>query len=92
MNTLEHVTAEVAAGDSPMHRHFRALPNDVQRGTIRRLAISGLHDQEIAARTGLSLDSVQRVVAEDDCLKMLQSITMSGAVQSRFAHRGSVAN
>ncbi|MFC4307776.1 hypothetical protein ACFPN2_01670 [Steroidobacter flavus] len=91
MNTFEPGTSGVAA-DSPMHWHFRALPDEVQRGTIRRLAISGLHEREIAARTGLSIDSVRRAVAEDDCLKMLRTLTTGGVFGSRLAHRGSMAN
>lgn len=56
---------------SPMHWHFRAMPPDAQRGAIRRLALSGLTEENIAARTGWSVDSVRRAVLEDECVRRL---------------------
>ena len=41
--------------------HFRALPDKVQECTVRRLALSGLPDYEIAARTGWPIDRVRQL-------------------------------
>lgn len=90
MNTSEQGTLRAAAWASPVHWHFRALPSEVQRGAIRRLALSGLHDHEIAVRTGLPIDSVRRAVSEDDCLKALLTPTTNGSPVARFGHRGFV--
>ena len=69
MDTLEHGSTGVAPLGSPVHWHFRALPREAQRGAIRRLALSGLNEDQIAASTGLPVDSVRRAIAEDDCLR-----------------------
>jgi hypothetical protein len=71
MDTLEHGSTSVAPLGSPVHWHFRALPREAQRGTIRRLALSGLNEEQIAASTGLSVESVRRAISEDDCLRHL---------------------
>jgi hypothetical protein len=46
---------------------------DVQRGAIRRLALSGVGEKEIAARTGWSIDAVRRAVLEDECVSRLMA-------------------
>jgi hypothetical protein len=74
-----------------VHWHLRALPHDVQRGIIRRLALSGLQDEQIAARTGLSVESVRRAISEDDCLRHLSMLSASYP-WSQFAQSGSSAN
>jgi len=45
--------------------NFRATPQEVQRCTVRRLALCGLPDHEIAARTGWPIDRVRSVMRED---------------------------
>jgi hypothetical protein len=45
--------------------HFLLLPSEAQRVAVRRLALSGMPDHDIAAATGWSVDNVRRVVAED---------------------------
>ena len=67
----ENGPTSAAPRSSPMHWQFRALPQDVQRVTIRRLALTGLRDEEIALRTGMPQESVRRAIAEDDCLGAL---------------------
>jgi hypothetical protein len=59
----------VGRNRSPVHVYFRAMPTEAQRGAIRRLALSGFSDEDIAARTGLPTDVVRRVVREDECLR-----------------------
>jgi hypothetical protein len=71
MQGVDQDSAGNSALASPVHWHFRALPDDVRRVTIRRLALSGLRDHEIAARTGLPEETVRRVVSEDECLRTL---------------------
>ena len=44
--------------------HFRAIPDSVQECTVRRLALSGLPDYEIVARTGWPVDRVRRLMRE----------------------------
>jgi hypothetical protein len=68
MQTLERSSTDPASLGSPVVWHFRALPPDVQRVTIRRLALSGLRHDEIAMRIGLPRETVLRVIAEDECL------------------------
>ena len=70
METLKQSPTAAAPFGSPVLWHFRALPQDVQRVTIRRLALSGLSHEEIAARIGLPQDVVRRVIAEDECLQI----------------------
>jgi hypothetical protein len=69
MQGVDQGSAGNSALGSPVHWHFRALPDDVRRVTIRRLALSGLHDHEIAARTGLPEETVRRVISQDECLR-----------------------
>lgn len=45
--------------------HFLLLPREAQQVAVRRLALSGMSDHDIAAATGWSLDNVRRVVAEE---------------------------
>ena len=74
MDTMQESSASVRLGSS-MHYLFRVMPSDVQRGAIRRLALSGLSEEEIAARIGWPIGRVRRVVAEDECLRHLASPT-----------------
>jgi len=92
MDTLEHGSPSVAPLDSPVHWHFRALPGDVQRGTIRRLALSGLNEEQIAASTGLAVESVRRAVWEDDCLRHFSVRSVNQSPWSHFVRRGTPAN
>jgi hypothetical protein len=69
METLKQESTVAASLSSPVLWHFRALPRDVQRVTIRRLALSGLGHEEIARRTGLPQEAVRRTIAEDECLQ-----------------------
>ena len=71
METLKQVSTVAASLASPALWHFRALPHDVQRVTIRRLALSGLGHEEIAMRTGLPQEAVRRTISEDECLRVL---------------------
>ena len=63
--------SDSAQRGSPLQWHFRVLPPEVQRGAVRRLALSGVGAKEIAARTGLPVDAVQRTVLEDECVARL---------------------
>jgi hypothetical protein len=45
---------------------FRLLAPHAQRSAIRRLALSGLDDEEIAARTGWTAADVRRVLSPAD--------------------------
>jgi hypothetical protein len=74
MDTLQEQPGTAGVG-SPMHRHFRAMPPDVQRAAIRRLALSGFADADISARTGWSVDSVRRAILEDECVSRLTTGT-----------------
>jgi hypothetical protein len=68
----------VSRNRSPVHWYFRAMPTDAQRGAIRRLALSGFTEEDIAARTGLSADVVRRAVREDECLRETATMTIGG--------------
>jgi hypothetical protein len=92
MDTLEHGSTGVARLGSPVHWHFRSLPREVQRGTIRRLALSGLNEEQIAASTGLSVESVRGVVSEDDCLRHFSVLSLDQSRWSSSAPRGAPAN
>jgi ABC-type amino acid transport system permease subunit len=92
MQLANQGSAHLSALGSQVHWQFRTLPNDVQRVTIRRLALSGLRDQEIAARTGLPEEAVRRVVAEDECLRMLLSPTPLTSGWLQTARNASLAN
>jgi hypothetical protein len=91
MDTTEYTSTSATALGSPVHWHLRALPDDVQRGIIRRLALSGLQEEQIAARTGLSVANVQRAISEDDCLRHLSMLAASYAGPP-FAQSGPSAN
>ena len=79
METLTRSSTSAALAGSPVHWHFRALPDDVQRVTIRRLALSGLREKDIAIRTGLPEESVRRAISEDECLRtLLPELSSSG--------------
>jgi hypothetical protein len=71
MNSLQERSVAATRVASPTHWHFRVMPAEVQRGAIRRLALSGLAEEQIAARTGWSVDSVRRAILEDECLRRL---------------------
>lgn len=45
---------------------FRLLTPDAQRSAIRRLALSGLDDEEIAARTGWTATDIRGVLSPPD--------------------------
>jgi hypothetical protein len=70
MDTVQEPSATAGIG-SQMHWHFRAMPPEVQRGAIRRLALSGLDELDIAVRTGWSVDGVRRALLEDECVRRL---------------------
>lgn len=70
MDTV-HETSRFAVIGSQMHWHFRAMPPEVQRGAIRRLALSGLDEENIAAQIGWSVDGVRRILLEDECVQRL---------------------
>jgi hypothetical protein len=91
MDTTEYPSTGVTAFGAPVHRHLRVLPHDVQRGIIRRLALSGLQEDEIAARTGLSAENVRRAISEDDCLRHLSTLAASYP-WSQFAPSRTSAN
>jgi hypothetical protein len=91
MDTTEYTSTSAAAVGSPVHWHLRTLPQDVRRGIIRRLALSGLREDQIAASTGLSVENVQRAISEDDCLRHLSMLAV-GCTWSQFAPSGSSAN
>lgn len=91
MDTTEYTSTGVTAFGAPVHWHLRVLPHDVQRGIIRRLALSGLQEDQIAARTGLSVQNVRRAISEDDCLRHLSTLA-AGYPWSQFAPGGSSAN
>ena len=80
MNTSHERSVGATRVASPMHWHFRVMPQEVQRDAIRRLALSGLAAEDIAARTGWSVDGVRRTILEDECVRRL-------TLQVEFAHR-----
>jgi hypothetical protein len=69
MNMVQGPTESVR--NLPLHWHFRAMPSDIQRGAIRRLALSGLADSDIAARIGWPVERVRQTIAEDECIQRL---------------------
>jgi hypothetical protein len=79
MEIVTQTSTSATGGGSPLHWRFRTLPHDVQRVTIRRLALSGLREQEIAERTGLPEESVRRAICEDECLRTLLSDARPGS-------------
>jgi hypothetical protein len=58
--------------------HFLVQPSEAQRTAVRRLALSGMPDHDIAAATGWSVDNVRRVIAED------QSPPLHSVLKSRI--------
>jgi hypothetical protein len=90
MDTLQERSVATNRAASPVHWHFRAMPPEVQRGAVRRLALSGLSEEDIAARTGWSVDSVRRVILEDECVRRLALPTVgSDARRFRVVRNGS---
>lgn len=82
METLKQGAPDAASFGSSVVWHFRALPEDVQRVTIRRLALSGLNHEEIALRTGLSQEAVRHAISQDECLRtFVQPVSASGWLQ-----------
>ena len=71
MDTLQERSVATTRVASPTHWQFRVMPAEVQRGAIRRLTLSGLAEEQIAASTGWSVDSVRRVILEDECVRRL---------------------
>lgn len=57
-------SAAALSHDLQAHHHFRAMPHDQQVQAIRRLAAAGQGDHTIARATGLSVEMVRRVLAE----------------------------
>ena len=91
MNTLQEQSVATNRVASPVHWHFRAMPPEVQRGAIRRLALSGLAEEDIAARTGWSVDSVRRAILEDECVRRLTLPVDSHSRPFQVAQNGSFA-
>lgn len=50
--------------DQQARDHFALLPHDQQAQAIRRLAAAGQGDHTIARATGLSVEMIRRVLAE----------------------------
>ena len=49
--------------DKRARMQFKFMTADAQRSAIRRLALSGLEDEEIARSTGLTLAEIRNVLA-----------------------------
>jgi hypothetical protein len=64
MQILEKASQGSAPVDLQSLWHFRAIPHEVQQCTVRRLALCGFPDHEIAARTGWSLEQVRQARQE----------------------------
>ena len=62
MRTLEQLPRGSARIDTRSLWLFRALPDEEQESTVRRLAVFGLPSDDIAARTGWSADRVRQVM------------------------------
>lgn len=62
MQTGKHDSLGAARLDQQTLWHFRAIPDEVQRCSVRRLALCGLPDHEIAARTGWSIQRVREEI------------------------------
>lgn len=61
------ISRSVHAGDTYSDRrmrHFLLLDHEQQRQAIQRLASSGMHESTIAAATTLSVEQIQRILAE----------------------------
>jgi transcription initiation factor IIE alpha subunit len=69
--------------DRKTQLQFRLLTQDAQRSAIRRLALKGLDDEEIAQATGWSEAEVRRVleppVVADFMTAILQKTRRSGS-------------
>jgi len=65
MHIQQHTSPGLAHIDAHSLWRFRTTPDEVQRCTVRRLALCGLQEEEIAARTGWSADRVRRVIREE---------------------------
>ena len=62
MQTLEQLPRGSARKEARSLWLFRALPDEEQESTVRRLAVFGLASDDIAARTGWSADRVRQVM------------------------------
>ena len=62
MQTLEQLPRGSAGKEARSLWLFRALPDEEQESTVRRLAVFGLPSDDIAARTGWSVDRVRQVM------------------------------
>jgi hypothetical protein len=62
MQTGEHDPPGSVRVDQQRLWRFRAIPEEVQRCSVRRLALCGLPDHEIAARTGWSIQRVREEI------------------------------
>ncbi len=89
MNILERSVATTRVAP-PVHWHFRAMPPEVQRGAIRRLALSGVAEEDIAARTGWSVESVRRAILDDECVRRLALPVGSPSRPLRVKRNGSL--
>ena len=49
--------------DKKAQMQFKSMTVDAQRSAIRRLALSGLEDEEIARTTGIALAEIRNVLA-----------------------------
>ena len=62
MQTGKHDSPGSARVDPQILWRFRATPDEVQQCSVRRLALCGLPDYEIAARTGWSIQRVREEI------------------------------
>jgi hypothetical protein len=54
------------SSDADRMLHFRALHRDQQLEAIRRLANAGQSEHTIAGATGLSVEMIRRILAEQE--------------------------
>ena len=90
MDTCREASGNARVG-SPVHWHFRAMPPTVQQGVIRRLALSGLREEDIAARTGWPIEGVRRAMLEDECVTQLERLSRGDSRTFRVTWNGSFA-
>jgi len=64
MQILEKTSEGSAPVDLQSFWRFQTIPREVQQSTIRRLALCGFPDHEIAARIGWPLERVRQVTRE----------------------------
>jgi hypothetical protein len=57
---------EPPSQDVARMQHFRALEHDQQLQAIRRLGIAGQSPQTIARATGLSVEAIASLLAEEE--------------------------